>query len=358
MKILFLLPYPLKEAPSQRFRLEQYLEILSNRGHHYEVQSFLNSQARILFPKPGGIGRKVGALLAGYGKRFLILFKLAPFHFIFIHREAAPLGPPLFEWFVANVLQKKIIYDFDDAIWMTDKQTENRLEKIIRWRGKVKSICRWSYKVSCGNHFLCQFASAFNSHVILNPTTIDTLHLHRREDYPNVKKSNAITLGWTGSYSTVKYLRLLEPVLKHLERKYPLLQFLVIADREPDFPLSSLIYRPWSTASEIQDLMVVDIGIMPLPDDEWSKGKCGFKALQYMALQIPTVASRVGVNAEIITDHVNGFLCSSEQEWIEKLELLINDRAVRERVGKQGRNTVEINYSVVSNTSNFLSLFE
>jgi len=297
-------------------------------------------------------------VVKGCFQRLLLLLKVSRFDFVFIHREAAPVGPPVIEWVIGCIFKKKIVYDFDDAIWMTDKHQENPLEKMIRWRSKVKSICRWSYQVSCGNQFLCDYALQFNKNVILNPTTIDTLAVHQRSRYAEVKNNEKITIGWTGSHSTVKYLKRLEHVFQHLQKQFPHFQLLVIGNTEPGLNLPSLIYKPWSVASEIKDLLTVDIGIMPLPDDEWSKGKCGFKALQYMALEIPAVASPVGVNSTIISDKVNGFLCSSDQEWIETLELLMLDAGLRSRIGKEGRKTVEARYSVVSNTSNFLALFE
>jgi glycosyltransferase involved in cell wall biosynthesis len=356
MKILLLVPYPPKQSPSQRFRFEQYFQILSANGHSHYLQSFLSSYYwRIIFNK-GNLFRKTVAMLAGFVKRFFILFKIRSFDFVFIHREVAPIGPPIFEWLIANVFQKKIIYDFDDAIWSTDKKEEGKMEKIIRWRSKVKSICKWSYKVSCGNEYLCDYAKQFNSNVILNPTTIDTVHVHN--PMLTVKeRSNEINIGWTGSHSTLKYLNPIVPIIKSLEQKYPQLRFIVIANKKPELDIQSLVYIPWSITTEVEDLSIIDIGIMPLPDDEWSKGKCGFKLLQYMALNKPALASPVGVNARIIDEGINGYLCDSEESWITKLELLITNEELRQTLGKNGRKTVDKSYSISSNAANFLSLF-
>ncbi len=358
MKILFLVPYPLKEAPSQRFRFEQYFEILASQGHTYEVKSFLTSYNGQLFYQRGNYFLKAMALIVGFGVRFRVLFSVRRFDFIFIHREATPLGPPIVEWIVFAVLKKKIIYDFDDAIWLTDKQNENPLTAALKWRSKVKSICRWSYRVSCGNEFLRDYAAQFNPKAVVNPTTINTLHLDHRQRNPAAKEPHALILGWTGSHSTLKYLHLLESVIQQLEEKYPRLQFMVVANKKPDLNLKSLVFKPWSISTEIEDLAKMDIGIMPLEDDPWSKGKCGFKALQYMALEIPTVASPVGVNVKIVKDGINGFLCGTATEWTEKLTLLIEDASLRIRLGKEARKTIEESYSVSSNTANFLSLFD
>lgn len=354
MKLLFLVPYPLEKSPSQRFRFEQYFDTLVDKGHTIEVQSFLTDFGWNIIYSDGHRFKKALAVISGFARRFVVLPMAARADFIFIHREAAPLGPPAFEWIIARILRKKVIYDFDDAIWMTDRTNEGSLARALRHRSKVGSICRWSYKVSCGNEFLCDYARRFNQHVVYNPTTIDTrYHLAKSKSRPE-----RITIGWTGSHTTLKYLSMIVPVLIDLENKFPGLDFLVIANKKPDLPLKSLKFLQWNETTEIDDLNKIDIGIMPLPDDEWSKGKCGFKALQYMSVAIPTIASRVGVNTRIIENDVNGFLCSTAEEWRNAIERLIHDEQLRERIGQQGKSTVEKNYSVTSNTSNFLSLFE
>jgi glycosyltransferase involved in cell wall biosynthesis len=359
-RILFLVPYPLHESPSQRFRFEQYFEILRNNGHRYTVQNFLNSDNWGVFFKSGNTLVKLATLIAGFTKRVIVLVKSPMYDFVFIHREAAPLGPPIFEWIIAKVLRRKIIYDFDDAIWLTDRQHESLLFRIAKWRSKVGTICKWAYKVSGGNEYLCDYAARFNERVVYNPTTIDTENLHRRVANPVPdQESPKIRIGWTGSHSTLKYLDDIQPVLREILRKYPAAQFIVIADRPPSLDVGLAVkFTPWRRETEINDLLQVDIGIMPLPDDQWAKGKCGFKALQYMALELPAVASPVGVNSKIINHGVNGFLCSTPEEWEETLRMLIEDCSLRKRMGKNGRRTVVENYSVLSNSSNFLSLFE
>ena len=151
---------------------------------------------------------------------------------------------------------------------------------------------------------------------------------------------------------------MIEPVLKKLEERYPNIRIVVIADRKPDMALRSVQFIPWNKQSEANDLANLDIGIMPLPDDEWAKGKCGFKALQYMALKIPAVISPVGVNTKIIDAGVNGFLAVSDDEWMNALQRLIEDPSLRKQLGEAGRKTVVENYSVISTSSSFVSLFE
>ncbi|HEX7014883.1 MAG TPA: glycosyltransferase family 4 protein [Cyclobacteriaceae bacterium] len=359
MKILFLIPYPPGESPSQRFRFEQYLSLLKDRGHTLRLTPFLPPHRWRLFYQRGHTVARIGMIVRGFLQRLGLLLSAAQYDRIFIHREAAPIGPPIIEWFLAKVLGKKIIYDFDDAIWLTDKESEASLERILRWRTKISSICRWSHRVSCGNEYLREYAHRFNPNAVLNPTTIDTEGLHNpsRLRVPG-KPPDRLVIGWTGSHSTLKYLYLLNDALVRVQQKFPATVLLVIADRPPELNLPGVMFRKWSTETEISDLMMTDIGIMPLPDDEWSKGKCGFKALQYMALGIPAVASAVGVNATIIRHMENGCLCSTDDEWVEVLEMLIANADLRQRVGSAGRQTVIEHYSVSSNSSTFLSLFE
>lgn len=351
------MPYPLRESPSQRFRFEQYFNALAADGYTYHVQTFLDAKNWQLFFKQGNVFQKAFALLKGFAKRFILLFHLPAYDWIFIHREVTPVGPPVFEWIIAKIYRKKIIYDFDDAIWLTDRKNESILLKIVKWRSKVASTCKWSYRVSAGNEYLCTFAQQFNSRVVYNPTTIDTGQLHNPAKYTVEKNPDKIIIGWTGSHSTLKYLKEVEPVLSDLEKKYPQLELLIIADKPATLSLTGIRFLPWSFETEIKGLLEADIGIMPLPDDEWAQGKCGFKALQYMALEIPAIVSPVGVNAQIVDQNETGLLCSTSLEWTAALEKLMADKTLRNLMGKKGRKKVVDHFSVESNKNNFLNLF-
>lgn len=361
MKILFLIPYPLQEAPSQRFRFEQYFGTLTEMGIKYTIQSFLNSQNWQSFYKSGKIFTKLLALTLGFVKRWGVLFLVPSYDYVFIHREAAPLGPPVFEWIIARLLRKKIIYDFDDAIWLTDRKTESALFQFIKFRRKVRLICSWSHKVSCGNAYLADYAKRFNLNVLVNPTTIDTDNLHNpgryRDRINHLKQDPTVIIGWTGSHSTLKYLNEIEGVLQRIQSTHTNVHVCVIADKKPQLTLQRLQFKPWSVETEISDLATFDIGIMPLLDDEWAKGKCGFKALQYMAMTIPTIASPVGVNTTIIQHGINGFLASTPDEWYDFLKALIENKELRAQIGTEASQQVSKNYSISSNKNLFVSLF-
>lgn len=302
--------------------------------------------------------QKLWHLVRGFVLRILHVFYTGRADFVFIHREAAPLGPPIFEWVIAKLFRKKIIYDFDDAIWMTDNVQESTFTRFLRHRSKVSSICKWSYRVSCGNTYLCTYAKHFSENVVLNPTTIDTEAIHNPTGYPAKPASQFVEIGWTGSHSTLKYLKSIENVLRNIEEKFKNVKVIVIANREPDLGLHSVEFIPWQKKTEAEDLHKIDIGIMPLPDDEWTKGKCGFKALQYMAMGIPAVASPVGVNPLIVDHEKTGFLATTDEEWFHYLSELITNPQLRKNLGASGREKVIQHYSVISNASNFLSLFK
>jgi glycosyltransferase involved in cell wall biosynthesis len=356
MNVLFIVPYPLGESPSQRFRFEQYFDVLRQNGIEFRIQSFLGSSWKVFY-HPGQVFIKSWLLLSGFIRRTGMLFTLHRYDFVFIHREATPVGPPFFEWCIAKIFRKKIIYDFDDAIWLTDRMAEPVWMRWLKWRSKVGQVCSWSYKVSCGNKYLANYASMFNHSCIVNPTTVDTENIHNPKLYTRPPETGQVVVGWTGSSSTLKYLEDFADVLEKVVEKFPEVVFHVIADRKPGERLHFVKFVPWNSATEIKDLSEFHIGIMPLPNDEWSQGKCGFKAIQYMAMEIPAIVSDVGVNSEIVDTEVNGLVVGPAAEWLEGISRLIQDGALRKRMGKSARLKIIERYSVESNVSTFLSLF-
>lgn len=353
MKILILCPYPPQQAPSQRFRFEQYLDFLTEKHILYRQESFLDSSTwKILYQK-GHFFQKIKGILKGFLKRFLVLFSVFSYDYVLVHREASPLFFPIFEYIIAVIFRKKIIFDFDDAIWLPNTSENNRGVAWLKFHQKTRLICSWAYKISAGNDFLCDYARSFNANVVYNPTTVDTENWHNS---PKIHENKKVVIGWTGTHSTMQYLNELLPVFENLEKKYDF-ELLIISNQKPDFELKSLRFCVWKKETEIADLLQMDIGIMPLQDDAWAKGKCGFKALQYMALGIAAVVSPVGVNAQIVDENENGFLCENLEDWENKLTLLLENFELRQQMGFAARQKIVQNYSVVSNRDNFLRLF-
>lgn len=354
MQILFVTPYPLGKAPSQRFRFEQYLGFLTGEGHHWHLAPFVSEATWNILYKPGHTAAKVSGIVGGFMRRIGLLFTLPRYEYVFIHREASPIGPPIFEWLAAKVFRKKIIYDFDDAIWIPNTSEINKIVAGIKWHQKVGNICRWAHKVSCGNSYLQEYARQFNAAAVINPTTIDTVGLHNQ--VRNQQAPGKLVIGWTGTHSTLKYLHQLVPILAKLEKEFEF-EFRVISNQPPELPLASLVYIPWRKESEIADLLTFHVGLMPLEDDQWAKGKCAFKALQYMALGEPALVSPVGMNTEVVTDGVNGNICATPIEWETALRQLLLDPNRRAQLGVTARKTIEKSYSVTANCPNFLGLF-
>ena len=221
-----------------------------------------------------------------------------------------------------------MIFDFDDAVFVAYVSPSNGYLSYLKFPAKTKTICRLATHVIAGNTYLADYARQTNDNVSIVPTTIDT---DKYEVLPR-KENEVPVIGWSGSFSTVQHLDSLASALRRLAQKE---NFRLLVIGTPVYKIDGVDVEalPWRSATEVSDLRQIDIGIMPLPDEPWSRGKCGLKALQYMALGIPTVCSPVGVNSEIIQDSFNGFLAGTEDEWVAKLTQLLNDSKLRARLG-------------------------
>ena len=352
-RIAIYCPYPHSEAPSQRFRFEQYLDFLKTEGYEIDIYPFLDAKNwRKIYGS--GVLTKAIIMLTAWWNRCLSIRKAKKADYVFIHREMAQFGPPVFEWILAKIYKKPFIYDFDDAIWLPNFSESNKRFHWVKWYGKVKHIIKWADQVVVGNDYLKAYSKQYNDKVSIIPTTIDMVNHHNLETDYTVTKP---VIGWTGTHTTVYYLDALIPVFKKLEEEFDF-ELQVISNQAPEFELKSLRFIPWKKETEIEDLVQFSIGIMPLHDDEWAKGKCGFKALQYMSLGIPSVISPVGVNPVIIQDGQNGFLAEDQEAFYQKLKSLLQDHLLRKEVGQKGKETVLNRYSVEANKTNYLQLFQ
>lgn len=353
-RILFLVPYPVKRAPSQRFRVELFEPALKEANIKYSISPFIDEQTWNILYSPGSSLKKALGIIRGYLRRTKnVLWDVRKYTHVFIHREAAPLGPPIFEWLLTTLWRKKVIYDFDDAIWIPNTSSENKIAAFLKANWKVKYICKWADTVVAGNKFLCAFASKYNKNVVCVPTVVDTDNGHNKI---KEHRTDSILVGWTGSHSTLPFLEQMLPTLQDLHNEHPF-TLLVIANKKPDYDFPSLMFIPWKEESEIDDLLNADIGLMPLTTDAWSEGKCGFKLIQYLSLGIPAVASPIGVNSTIIEHGRNGYIAQTQDEWKQHLLTLMKDMDSRKEMGKAGREKIVKEYSVQSQKNTFLSLF-
>lgn len=351
--IYILAPYPKGQAPSQRFRFEQYIDALEQEGYEVNFYSFLSEKAWHTIYQPGNFGGKAVQVFVSFMRRLGLLFRLKKADYVFVHREMAHIGPPILEWIAAKVLGVKYIYDFDDAIWLPNYSEVNARFQRIKAYWKVKYCMKWATEVTAGNEYLADFARQYNKNVKVIPTTID---LENHHNLITDQDQEPLVIGWTGSHTTMRYLSEIVPVLQRLEKEYSF-EFRVISNEKPDFDLRSLRFVKWEKETEIADLARIQIGVMPLVEDQWSAGKCGFKALQYMALGIPTLLSPVGVNKTIVSDEKDGLYCATATDWENNLRRMIEDMELRKTVGTAGRQRVENNYSVSAYSNTYLKLF-
>jgi glycosyltransferase involved in cell wall biosynthesis len=353
MRVLFLAPYPKSIAPSQRFRMEHYLPYLNTKNIAYDYKTFVNAKDFETIFTAGQILKKTFIMTKGLVKRILLFFTLHKFNFIYIQREAAPFGPPVFEWAIAKIWRKKIIYDFDDSIWISKSSAINPMAHKIKCTWKVANICKWSYIVTVGNNFLAEYAKQYCKDVRVIPTVIDTDNTHNK-----IKNQNdlPITIGWTGTFTNFKQLPIVLEAITQLQKKYTFI-FLIIADKDPALTNINYKYIKWNKETEIIDLLRISIGIMPLKNTELELGKCAFKAIQYMGLGIPAVVSPVGANCEVVQDNINGLWANNDWEWSVALEKLIQSNELRNKLGIAARETIVNKYSVNNTKEVFLDLF-
>ena len=352
MKVLFVSLHAHDRVPGQRFRFEQYFDFLSKNGIQCDFSGLLEKKDYKYFYKKGFYFKKLSIVTRGLLKRYRETKIAGNYDIIFLQRESIMLG---ISWFEKQYAKKsRLIFDYDDAIWLDLISGANKIFKVLKDPNKTGRIIRMSSLVFAGNQYLADYAKQFNQNVVIVPTTIDT---NEYQPAYNINKDK-VCIGWSGSFSTIAHFETCLEALVVIKRKYgPKVYFKVIGDENYQNAELDIRGNAWKKETEVKDLQEIDIGIMPLPDDEWAKGKCGLKGLQYMALAIPAIMSPVGVNTEIIKDDENGFLARSTEEWIDKLSRLIESAQLREKIGTNGRQTVLTHYSVNANKYLYLKYF-
>lgn len=312
MKILFVSTRQAK--PSFRFRVEQVLPFFEAGGHECEV-AFLPSSL---------------------WKRFALYRRMRRFDAVVIQKRLLSRA----ELSYVRCQTPRLVYDVDDAVMFNGSGVAEG-----KRQSRFQTMVRTADLTICGNEYLAEQAGRFTPRVTVVPTPIDTQR-YRGGEAP--LENDRLTIGWTGSRSTNRYLNELFGVLARLAEG---VEVRIISDAYDGFDFARLGKVPhtfvrWSPDVEIVETATFDIGVMPLPDDPWTRGKCGFKALQYMSLGIPAVCSPVGVNSRIITNGVNGFLASSADEWFCELSRLLGDSSLRVRIGAAARDRVATAYSL------------
>lgn len=353
--ILIIADHRLNRSPSQRYRFEQYLDFFKASGYNWELSEIITEKDDAVFYHPGHYIQKALIMLKSIFIRLKDLRRAKHFDIIFIQREALLLGS---SWFEKRFFKRsKVVFDFDDSIWLMDTSPENKKFEFLKNPDKTRINIQHAHAVIAGNQFLAKYALQFNPNTFIIPTTIDTSFHIPKPDIKNQIPDRKLVIGWSGSISTIKHFESIVPVLKTVLEKYPdSVEIHVIGQRSYKNPDIPVISKAWSHATEVDDLNQFDIGIMPLPDDEWVKGKCGLKGLSYMACGVATIMSNVGVNSDIIKHGQNGLLAHTPDEWLGQLCQLVENRALREQFGRAGRETVVQNYSVEANKQRYLEV--
>lgn len=338
MKALILTRYE-RSGASSRLRLIQYAESLASLGLTSSLEPFFDdSYLHRLYSGHSNIR----PALAGYARRTGQLIRAGRADLIWLEKEALPW----LTWAIERALLPRavpLVVDYDDAVF--HRYDLHRSPFVRRFLGrKLDKLMASASLVTAGNRYLADRARAAGApYVEIVPTVVDLTAYPRR---PKPYSENATTIGWIGTPSTwTEYMGPMMPLLTNAAEATGARITAVGAGRAAAaHPL--LDNLPWTEESEVAQIHAMDIGIMPLTDTPWARGKCGYKLIQYMACGVPVVASPVGVNAEIVEHGMNGFLASTEAEWVDALNTLLRDPALRERMGKAGRRKVERDYAL------------
>lgn len=337
-------------VPARRFRVEHFLTLLKSEDINYiELRSWPSKYFNFSF-------RNRVVSVCSFGLLSLIksivrILQIPVVLFadvVFIQRELLPYNIIFLERFV-RVFNKNIIFDLDDSIFLYKEEITSSIGRYITQKDTIAETIRMSRKVICGNSYLAEYAKEYNRNIVVIPTVLDA------EKYvPAVKIDNeehSFVIGWMGTSGNLKYLLSLQSVFSEIHEKYPNVILRIVTDKflfQEEFSQAILTeFKKWSTTDEVVDLQGFDLGLMPLFDDKWTRGKCGFKILQYMATGVPVIASAVGANKEIIQNKKNGFLVSTHEEWKERIiEIIENKDDINERLSLEGRKRIEEKYSI------------
>ncbi|MGH9826543.1 MAG: glycosyltransferase, partial [Blastocatellia bacterium] len=272
-----LVPYPLNTAPSQRYRIEQWLPHLREQSVKLDIIPFADPRLMSLLHKPGRLIAKAALLSGAFLRRFREISRARQFDVVVVHRAACIAGPALVERAIA-MTGTPVVFDFDDAIYLEHTTHANRHFGFLKFPGKTAAICQISKGVVVGNSHLADYARQYNDRVTVVPTSVDTSLYQPR---PRPSANGKVVIGWMGSSTSQTHLELFSDRFAKLSARKDV-ELRVISDREPVLPGVKFQWRAWSAGTEVEELSGFDIGIMPLPDDQWARGKCALKALTYM----------------------------------------------------------------------------
>ncbi|MBL8919469.1 MAG: glycosyltransferase family 4 protein [Myxococcaceae bacterium] len=343
MRVLFLSLQEHGRSPGQRYRVEAFEPALRAAGIELIERPVLSADDLRVFYGAASLAAKARIGLQALLRRAASVrprLRSRP-DVVLVQREAFFLLGGWSEWLAS--LQAPIVYDFDDAIWIHAVSEANRRFAFLKNVEKIPRIVGLAHTVIAGNDYLATWARQHSRNVHVIPTCVDT-DLWRPAPRPT---GAPVTIGWSGSPSTLEHYKLVLPGLRRVKARYgERVRFRLMGAPAFRDDALGLVGEAWSESAEIPFLQQMDIGLMPLPDDEWTRGKCGLKGLTSMAAGAATVMSPVGVNTTIVTHGLTGLHASTEAEWVECLSKLVDDDSLRRRLGEAGRARVVEGYSV------------
>lgn len=347
MKVLGLASYPV-EAAATRYRLQQFVAPLAERGISLAIHPFIDAQLFAQLYRRDALPRTAIGLLKAALLRLTDVIRASRADVILIQREAMIFGPPLVEWLTARALRRPMVLDLDDATYVSyTSPTYGRLSQALKWFSKTDDLIRWARVVTCGNRAIAEYVAGKGAVARIVPTVVDT------EIFQPVKRSSAGTpvLGWIGTHSTFPYLESIFPVLSELAKTQSFrLKVVGAGISEIAVPGVEVENLPWSLEREVADFQSLDVGLYPIDaalySGKWAAGKSGFKAIQYMAVGVPYVATPVGGSAEIGEVNTTHLFASSNSEWQSALTALLADAGLRQRMGSAARRHVIEHYGL------------
>lgn len=347
-RILIICPYPVGVAAGQRLKYEQYLDDWRAHGYIVDVAPFMDMDLWNVVYVPGHHFAKAWGVAKGYLRRLRDLMRISRYDIVYIHMWVTPLGSTLFERLVRR-LSARLIYDVEDNIVAPQAFAEDHPNPVLRWfkgKGKPRYLIRAADQVIVASDFLQAPYAALNRHgrTELVPPSLDTDRFVPAEQAAFRRKGGLVTIGWTGTFSSKPYLDMIAPLLVDLARTERF-RMLVIGNFDYALPGVDLEVLRWTQEDEVEQLQQIDIGIYPLPDDDWSKGKAGLKIIQYHAVGLPCVGSYAGISPMQIEEGETGCLVRDDAEWIAALKRLLDDVSLRKKMGMAGRDEAVKRYS-------------
>jgi len=353
-KVLFICPYPLKVAAGQRLKFEPHFKALENENYEITVHSFMNAKLWNIASKRGHTTQKIIWTMIGLVRRVSLIFSIRKYDCVYIFMNVFPFGTPLLESIYIKQ-SKKVIFDIEDNLLSEEIGSINWLASILKSKNKARYLIKNVDHIIASSPDLvdkCNVISGKNNAIFIPPTLEEKRFIPKK---PSENPDRKIVIGWTGTFSSKAFLDSLIPHLEKLYKKKPF-KLTVIGNFEMRNQNLDLNVLQWNAEDEIEQLHNFDIGLYPLPENDWVSGKSGLKALQYMAIGIPAVCTAVGNVLNFIEHDKDGILIYNVEDWVENLGSLIENTEKRERIGSNARDKFVRNYSQNAIFKKYLSV--